>query len=901
MLNFAPQKAKAMKSIKHYIALTLISALFAGCADLSGVESRLDALEQRVTDVESAVSALQRAMDEGRVITDVSRSADGWTLTFSDRSTIDVVNGRDGKDGEDGADGKDGRDGKDGKDGKDGLDGKDGRDGEDGKDGRDGVDGVDGAAGRNGVDGVTPFLLVDQSGYWAVSYDDGVTYTRLVDEQGAAVKAEGPQGERGEAGEQGEQGERGEQGEQGERGEAGEPGVSVRVVECENGYYALEYYRADAPEEVLGRVETPYTWHIENIIQSITRDTWRHTIVIRMADGTEYTFPQSYLVPTSIAVLAVRPLLLSEGGRASVEFRVNPSTAALTVSGQAAIRNLMLDRVGALTRADDYVTAPTAYRLVAIEQSYDEQGMMRCGQFRAVIEDTGLSRDYDEMAALVLPTTDVNGSDALVSSSAFEVKSSGAMLLKLSFLQSANAGHVATDVEVSLDGTDVTFTSPYIFDATSLVPTFVTNGEHVYANGMEVVSGQTALDFSNGVRLTVVGAGGEETVYRVQIVTTGLPLVEITTPGGAAVTSRTDWMDAAQIRIYDTNGNVDLERTTSIKGRGNSTWVLWPKKPYSLHFDEKGKVLGMDSNKRWVLLANALDRTSIRNIVALEAARRTCMEWTPRGQSVEVVMNSRHIGNYFLCEGIKVGKHRVAVTEMTPQDNDGIALTGGYLMEIDINYDRPKRFRSRLNNWPVMFRSPSDDITQAQFEYMRAYVDSMEVSLYDAERLARHEWERWLDPDMFADWWLLHELVNNRESSIPNSCYFYKERGDRVKFGPAWDFDWGTFLPSMADRVQASGFFIQKQLLTDPRFCDVLRRHWHEHRADFMSLPSYIDEQAEHVRRSNAVTMNIWPISTRINDDETLPFDVAVARMKDALLRHIAAMDAFIDALPTEG
>ena len=560
----------------------------------------------------------------------------------------------------------------------------------------------------------------------------------------------------------------------------------------------------------------------------------------------------------------------------------------------------MLDRVGALTRADNYITTPTAYRLVAIEQAYDEQGLMRRGQFRAIIEDTGLSRDYDEMAALVLPTTDVNGSDALISSSAFEVKSSGAMLLRLAFMQSLNEGCVATDVEVGLDGTDVTLTTPYIFDATALVPTFATNGEHVYANGMEVVSGQTVLDFSRGVRLTVVGASGEETVYTVTVVTTGLPLVEITTPGGAAVTSRTDWMDAAQIRIYDTTGHLDLERTTSIKGRGNSTWVLWPKKPYSLRFDEKGKVLGMPSNKRWVLLANALDRTSIRNNIALEAARRTHLEWTPRGQNVEVVMNSRHIGNYFLCEGIKVGKHRVAVTEMTPQDNSGTALTGGYLMEIDINYDRPKRFRSKINNWPVMFRSPSDELTQTQFDYMRAYVDSMEVALYDPERLARHEWERWLDPDMFADWWIVHELANNRESQIPNSCYFYKERGDRVKFGPAWDFDWGTFLPSMADHVQAAGFFIQKQLLADPRFCGVLRRHWQEHRADFTSLTSYIDEQAELVRRSNAVTMNIWPISTRINDDETLPFDVAVARLKDGLLRRIAAMDAFMDALDVE-
>ena len=54
------------------------------------------------------------------------------------------------------------------------------------------------------------------------------------------------------------------------------------------------------------------------------------------------------------------------------------------------------------------------------------------------------------------------------------------------------------------------------------------------------------------------------------------------------------------------------------------------------------------------------------------------------------------------------------------------------------------------------------------------------------------------------------------------------------------------------------------------------------------------------MRQSNAVTMAIWPIGTRINADETLSYDEALARIKDAILRKIAAIDAFVDALPGE-
>ena len=66
---------------------------------------------------------------------------------------------------------------------------------------------------------------------------------------------------------------------------------------------------------------------------------------------------------------------------------------------------------------------------------------------------------------------------------------------------------------------------------------------------------------------------------------------------------------------------------------------------YYLHrVDEKAEILGMPKHKRWVLLANWMDRTLLRNRVAFRMAQATCMEWTPRGEFVEVVLNGKHVG-----------------------------------------------------------------------------------------------------------------------------------------------------------------------------------------------------------------------------------------------------------------
>jgi hypothetical protein len=44
-----------------------------------------------------------------------------------------------------------------------------------------------------------------------------------------------------------------------------------------------------------------------------------------------------------------------------------------------------------------------------------------------------------------------------------------------------------------------------------------------------------------------------------------------------------------------------------IRGRGNSSWEWYPKKPYRIKLDTKHKILGLDKAKSWVLLANYRD------------------------------------------------------------------------------------------------------------------------------------------------------------------------------------------------------------------------------------------------------------------------------------------------------
>ena len=372
-----------------------------------------------------------------------------------------------------------------------------------------------------------------------------------------------------------------------------------------------------------------------------------------------------------------------------------------------------------------------------------------------------------------------------------------------------------------------------------------------------------------------------------------LAKVYITTPDGVAITSKTTWIGGANIRIVDEYGKEDLNASTSIRGRGNTTWS-YPKKPYALKLDKKAAVLGMPKHKRWVLLANWMDRTLLRNDIAFEIARRV-MEWAPRGRFVEVYLNGVHQGNYYLCEQIKVDENRVNVGKLDEDSDfsDSETLTGGYILEFDEygQYDEPNFFWSKVvdtdDGTPIAIKEPDEEVitshTHPGFLYIQDYIYKIE-DLLEADKVVLSRWneiEELIDVTSYIDYWFIHELTSNLEPNQPRSCYMYKKRGGKLYAGPVWDFDYRTFNPNYQYyNIKSTLWYIY--LFKYPEFKSAVRLRWNELEDTFKAIDQYIVETAEWVRESNGVNIEMWPISSTVNGDESLTYDDAIERMRQA-------------------
>ncbi len=570
-------------------------------------------------------------------------------------------------------------------------------------------------------------------------------------------------------------------------------------------------------------------------------------------------------LPESIDLCGMEEIVLANGLSETFEFTVSPADAVFNHDPESSDCQIRLE----YDNPADPGRSPSYYSLSSVTSEGD-------GRYSAVIKDWGYDKKYDDEVLLR-----INVNDKDVCSPSFRVRyEKEPLFTTISFLKEHNQTAVYQDFTVDVTQVEPALTSPLV-SSPMLVASFDSNGAKVYVDGVEQVSGVTVNDFSKPVTYEVKSK--VEYSFTVKVVYSGLPVLFVETPGGREVPSKwEDWMTGTSFKLYNPDWTVNHECMTGMRGRGNSTWS-YPKKPYAFKFEEKAQVLGMPKHKRWVLLANWMDRTLLRNAVSFNLASRTGLAYTPRGQFVEVYLNGEHKGNYLLCEHIKVDKNRVDIDELDEGETDG-----GYIMELDSYFDEVNKFRSSWKNLPYMFKDP-DEVDSSQFEFIRSYVNNLEASLYDGNRFEKGEYRDYIDVDSFIDWWMVMELTGIWEPNHPKSCYMHKDKGGKLTMGPVWDFDWETYMPMNWFRIKDALYY--DRLFQDPYFKAKVKERWNMFESEFRALPEFIASEAERIRGSESMNHVLWPITQVVNKDEHMSFEDAVESMIDAYNAKLEWMD----------
>ncbi len=264
---------------------------------------------------------------------------------------------------------------------------------------------------------------------------------------------------------------------------------------------------------------------------------------------------------------------------------------------------------------------------------------------------------------------------------------------------------------------------------------------------------------------------------------------------------------------------IDFQGRSGMHVRGESSSGM-PQRQYAWETqdsegnDKSVSILGFPADSDWILYAPSTDKTLLRNYIAYSSmfdtrgessAMRTKFvevffnqpsHWHPTNNpaggsnvadtsSNEITMRD-YRGVYVLVEKIKRGNGRVDIAKLDPCDTAPALISGGYVFKKDkVSLDPDLQTTNQNMQVVEPLVTPGD----AQWTWLRNHLNAFEAALYGlnfADPVLGYR--AYIDEQSFMDnqWWV---ETYKQIDGYRLSTYFHKDRGQKIKASPLWDYN----------------------------------------------------------------------------------------------------------------
>lgn len=310
------------------------------------------------------------------------------------------------------------------------------------------------------------------------------------------------------------------------------------------------------------------------------------------------------------------------------------------------------------------------------------------------------------------------------------------------------------------------------------------------------------IKIKNSADAPTISFVAEEPAVRTQL--TNLPTIYIDTKDNAAINpSSGDWTQAG-IQVIDESNTLKpfvyaADAVTAkgkpvfqIRGRGAASWTNAEKKSYRIQFGKDDKdaagnvttsykhyLLGNEDaadvvkKRNWVLLANAGDKTLVRNALTKKIGDIVGLPFTPGYQFVDLVLNGTYVGTYQVTEFIEADANRVNIDEdnglLIQMTGKADTSTGDHIIA-GTDYTKPY----------LTIKNPEIKTDQAEWN------EAFNTDVYNFDAMWSATNGTGLDKSTLVNWYIASEITGNYEAL--SSIYAYLDATTKnLCFGPLWN------------------------------------------------------------------------------------------------------------------
>ncbi len=382
------------------------------------------------------------------------------------------------------------------------------------------------------------------------------------------------------------------------------------------------------------------------------------------------------------------------------------------------------------------------------------------------------------------------------------------------------------------------------------------------------------------------------------------------------------------------DGELNKSYNIGIEIRGSSS-QFFEKKSYGVETwngnneDIDTDLGGFPEEEDWILYGPFSDKSLIRNVLIFQLSNAIGM-YGSRTDFYELTINDKFLGTYVLMEKIKRDKNRVNISKNLDDD-----ISGGYIIKIDKppdeGYTSANSFSSKFDtrgsyvgasDIKFLYTYPkSSEISNDQKNYIKNYINDFEEALLSSNfQDPEIGYQKYIDIDSFVDFLILNEISKNIDA-YRISTFMHKDKNQKLKMGPIWDFNLGFGNVNYCDAELESGWsykfndvcggdnwkvpFWWNRLFEDPAFVSKLKNRWSDLRTNILSdqnLQDRIDEITNFLIEHNAPRRNfdkwtiigkyVWPNNYIGNN-----YGEEISYLKNWLEKRVKWMDEEINSI----